>query len=115
MSRMPTNRALPENQEHGAWPPRLQPVLELAIHPHRFRRERRHDEDEVARLIHRLNDAAPQIRAGREIGVVSEHAQRLTSSERTSDPLQRPLQPLRQQPVVVAVGEECVVTPGGRR
>ena len=68
------------------------------------RRQRHH---EKPRPVQRLGDAAPQIRAGRPIGVIAKHPQRPQLTQAAPDTVQTLVNPRNHRPITMGIGQNA--------
>ena len=87
----------------------LKPITDLLVDPMRRRRPRRQRHNEKPRAIQRLGDLAPQIRAGRQIGVIAKHPQRPQLTQPAPDTVQTLLNPRNHRPIPMGIRQKRVV------
>jgi hypothetical protein len=113
---VPRPRPVGDDREDAVGALVLDPVGDLAAHPLGAGRIGRREEDEPPRPVEGLHDRGPQVRVGRQAGVVTEHPQGAPAVPRLGVALQRRLEGRGELAVGgVAVGDEGVVGLHARR
>jgi hypothetical protein len=98
-----------QHQQQLITAPVLQPITDLLVDPMRRRRPRRQRHHEKPRAVQRLGDAAPQIRAGRQIGVIAKHPQRPQLTQPAPDTVQTLLNPRNHRPITMRIRQKRVI------
>jgi hypothetical protein len=98
-----------QHQQQLVTAPVLQPITDLLVDPMRRRRPRRQRHNEKPGPVQRLGDAAPQIRAGRQIGVIAKHPQRPQLTQAAPDTVQTLLNPRNHRPITMGIGQKRVI------